>query len=106
MILDEVLAQTQQPTDVLSQKILINGSAISNEIGVLSITVSRQFNRIATAKIVLIDGDPAKREFKLSNENLFKPGNDIEISLGYHENTQTVFKGIITKHALRSKKNT
>jgi len=106
MILDDLLPQTQEPTDVLSQKILVNGSAISNEIGVLSITVLRQFNKIATAKIVLIDGDAAERQFKLSNEDLFKPGNDIEIRLGYHEKTETVFKGVITKHALRSKRNT
>jgi len=106
MILDDVLAQTQEPTDVLSQKILINGSAISKEIGVQTITVSKQFNKIATAKIILIDGDAAARNFKLSDEELFKPGNSIEIQLGYHEKTETVFKGIITKHTARAKRNT
>lgn len=105
MALDDLLPQTQQPTDVLSQKILIDGSAISNEIGVYAITVGKQFNKIATAKIVLLDGNVADREFALSNEDLFKPGSEIEIQLGYHNNTETVFKGIITRHALKAKQD-
>lgn len=103
MALDALLPQTQQPTDVLSQKILVDGSAISNEVRVFAITVSKQFNKIATAKIVLLDGSAADREFALSNEDLFKPGSEIEIQLGYHANTETVFKGLITKHALKAK---
>ena len=106
MALDDLLPQTQQPTDVLSQKILIDGSAISNEIGVYAITVGKQFNKIATAKIVLLDGNAANREFSLSNTDVFKPGSEIEIQLGYHSTTETVFKGIITKHALKARQNT
>jgi len=105
MALDDLLPQTEESTDVLSQKILIDGNAISNEIGVFTITVGKQFNKISTAKIVLLDGDAAAREFALSNEDLFKPGSEIEIQLGYHNTTETVFKGIITKHALKAKQN-
>ena len=105
MALDDLLPQTQQSTDVLSQKILIDGSAISDEIGVYAITVGKQFNKISTGKIVLLDGNAADREFALSNEDLFKPGSEIEIQLGYHSNTETVFKGIITRHALKAKQN-
>jgi Rhs element Vgr protein len=105
MALDDLLPQTQEPTDVLSQKILIGGSAISNDIGVFTITVAKQFNKIATARIVLLDGDAADKEFALSNEDLFVPGSEIEIQLGYHQLFQTVFKGVITKHALKAKQN-
>ena len=105
MALDDLLPQTQEPTDVLSQKILIGGTAISNDIGVFTITVAKQFNKIATARIVLLDGDAAAKEFALSNEDLFVPGSEIEIQLGYHQLFQTVFKGVITKHALKAKQN-
>ena len=105
MALNDLLPQTQEPTDVRSQKILIGGTAISNSIGVFTITVARQFNKIATAKIVLLDGNAADREFALSNEDLFIPGNEIEIQLGYHQILETVFKGVITKHALKAKQN-
>ena len=90
---------------MLSQKILIGGSAISNDIGVFTITVAKQFNKIATARIVLLDGNAADREFALSNEDLFVPGSEIEIQLGYHQLFETVFKGVITKHALKAKQN-
>ena len=105
MILDDLLPQTQEPTDVRSYKILIDGTAISNEIGVSAITVGKQFNRIATAKIVLLDGDSASQKFEISDQDLFKPGSEIEIQLGYHNNTQTVFKGVITRHSLTAKQN-
>ena len=105
MALDDLLPQTQEPTDVLSQKILIGGTAISNDIGVFTITVAKQFNKIATARIVLLDGNAADREFALSNEDLFVPGSEIEIQLGYHQLFETVFKGVITKHALKAKQN-
>jgi len=105
MALDDLLPQTLEPTDVLSQKILIGGTAISNDIGVFTITVAKQFNKIATAKIVLLDGNAAEREFALSNEDLFIPGSEIEIQLGYHQIMETVFKGVITKHALKGKHN-
>jgi len=106
MALDDLLPQTEQPTDVISQKILVDGSAISDEVGIYAITVGKQFNKITTAKIVLLDGDSAVREFALSNEDVFIPGSEIEIQLGYHGDTQTVFKGVITKHALKAKQNT
>jgi len=105
MALDDLLPQTTEATDVLSQKILVDGTAISNEIGVYAITVGKQFNRITTAKIVLLDGNAASREFALSKEDIFVPGNEIEIQLGYHSKTETVFKGIITKHSLKAKFN-
>ncbi|MFL5773142.1 MAG: type VI secretion system tip protein VgrG [Flavisolibacter sp.] len=105
-MLDDLLPQTQEPTDVLSQKILVDGTAISNEIGVFAITVGKQFNRISSAKIILLDGDSSAQKFELSNEDLFTPGSEIEIQLGYHSNTETVFKGIITKHALKAKQKT
>jgi Rhs element Vgr protein len=105
-MLDDLLPQTQEQTDVLSQKILIDGNAISNEVAVFAITVCKQFNRIATAKIVLLDGDSSTQKFELSNEDLFKPGSEIEIQLGYHSNTETVFKGVITRHALKAKQKT
>ena len=53
----------------------------------------------------MLDGDSAESKFELSDEDLFKPGNEIEIQLGYHMNTETVFKGIITRHSLKAKEN-
>lgn len=103
MAITELAPDVKKATDVVSQKILINGSALSGEVRLNAISVTMAHNKIATAVIVLHDGDVAAREFKLSNTDTFKPGNEIEIKLGYHTDVETVFKGIIIKQALHAK---
>src|SRR5688572_3115573 len=103
MALTDLAPEVKQATDVVTQKVLINGSALSGDIRVNAITVNVLHNKIATATLAVHDGDVASREFKLSNTDTFKPGNEIEIKLGYHGDVETVFKGIITKHAIRAK---
>jgi Rhs element Vgr protein len=103
MATTDLTPDVKQATDVVSQKVLINGSALSGEIRVNAISVNAVHNKISTATLVVHDGDASSREFKLSNTDTFKPGNEIEIKLGYHGDVETVFKGIITKHALRAK---
>lgn len=102
---DERLIPTPQPSDLPTFKILIGGSEISGEYQVVSVDVYKVFNKIATAKILLLDGDPAEQDFKISNSDDFKPGNEIEIKAGYHNNETTIFKGIIIKHGLKSTRN-
>jgi len=103
MALPDITPQTQQATDVASHKVLINDKALSGEASVFAISISTVLNKISTATVVLHDGEVSQREFKLSNSDEFKPGNRVEIQLGYHGEVKTVFKGIITKHALRAK---
>lgn len=105
MALPDITPEVKKPTDVISQKVLINGATLSGEVRVNAISVSTVHNKISTATIVIHDGDVASREFKLSNSDTFKPGNEIEIKLGHHGDVETVFKGIITKHALKCKQN-
>ncbi len=87
--------------DVVSQTILVNGAALSNEIGIFQISVNKTFNKVASAKIVLLDGSASDRDFPLSNDDQFKPGNEVTIQLGYHGVVETVFGGIIVKHAIK-----
>ena len=56
-------------------------------------------NRIPTAQLLLIDGDAPKRDFELSNTDLLVPGAEIEINAGYHSDEETIFKGVVIKHA-------
>ncbi len=103
MGLDILIPGTNPPTDVISCKILIDGTELNNEIQVSQIIISKSFNKIASAKLVFIDGDAAEQDFKLSSDDQFKPGNEIEIQLGYHGDVKTVFKGIIIKHGIKIK---
>ena len=95
-----------KPADLVSFKILANNNALSGESRIVSLEVTKQFNRIASARITMADGDPAKQDFAISSkEDSLLPGSEIEIQLGYHGKSKTVFKGIIARQSLRSNKN-
>lgn len=89
------------PTDVVSQKVWINHTVLSNEILLSQFTVQKTYNKVASARLVFVDGSAAERDFALSSGDLFKPGNDISIELGYDGNVETVFEGIIVKHSIK-----
>lgn len=88
---------------VVTFSILSEGKAIKPDIGIMSITVTKEVNRIPTAKIVVRDGNAAEENFKISETNDFIPGKKIEVKLGWGSKDATVFKGIITKHAIKAK---
>ena len=92
---------TTKDTDVVTRKVFINGTAISNEVLLSQITVSKYFNKIASAKMVFLDGSVSDRNFSLSNDDKFKPGNTIKIQLGYSGQADTIFEGIIIKHGIK-----
>ncbi len=97
--------QTSKSADLVTFKILTEGEELSKKYQVKSIVVTKEVNKIPTAQIVLIDGEAAKREFKLSNEELLAPGKEIEITSGYHSDEETIFKGIVIKHNLKIRAN-
>ncbi len=98
-----LLGAGESPTDRVSKTILIDGTPLSNEINVIRFSVSKVYNKIATAKLFIEDGNVEERDFPQSNADLFKPGKEIEIQIGYDESTTTIFKGIIIRHALKIK---
>src|ERR1044071_4096945 len=87
--LDSLPPSSPPATDVVTQKVLIEGSALSKEILLTQITVSKSFNKISFAKLLFKDGSASKRDFALSNDDKFKPGNKIKIQLGYHGKVDT-----------------
>ncbi|MBL4605335.1 MAG: type VI secretion system tip protein VgrG [Flavobacteriaceae bacterium] len=97
--------KTSKSADLITFKVLIEGKELSKIYEVKSIAVTKEVNKIPTAKIVLIDGEASKREFKLSNEEFLIPGKKIEITAGYHSDEDTIFKGVIIKHTLKVREN-
>jgi Rhs element Vgr protein len=90
---------------VITYDILSGGQAINSGYQVLSLAVTKEVNRIPTAKIVFIDGSSSEEKFEISDTSDFIPGKKIHIKLGYDSNNTTVFKGIITKHAVKIRGN-
>jgi len=86
---------------VVTLKISSDGKQLDDSIEILSVLVSKRINRIASATLVLIDGDMPEKDFPLSNSQTFKPGAEIEIKAGYASREETLFKGVIVRHGIK-----
>ena len=64
---------------VIIKKVFINNAELSDTIPLRSFYISKSFNKVSFAKVFFHDGDPSRRDFLLSNDDKFKPGNDIKI---------------------------
>lgn len=102
---DSRIIPTQADTDLATFTILSNGQEIGGEVGIDSVFVVKSVNKIPTARIAVFDGSVPREDFEVSSGNLFVPGAEIEIKAGYHSDESTIFKGIITKHSIQTKKD-
>lgn len=100
----ERVIPSEQPKTVVTSTILSNGVAVAKTYQVLSTIISKEINRIPSATIMIVDGDPAGQSFTVSNQADFEPGKELEIKLGYRGTEETVFKGIVVKHAIKTRK--
>lgn len=88
-------------TDLVTFTIKVNDETVSAQYQVSSIIISKEVNRIPSAKIIIYDGDAAMQDFSISNQDTFAPGAKIEITAGYHSDESSVFTGIVLKHSLK-----
>jgi Rhs element Vgr protein len=103
-ITDRVIP-TSQPADMPTHKILVDGSEIKTYYPIHSIYVTKCANKIASAQIIIYDGDAAEENFEISSTEDFIPGKEIEIKAGYYSDNSTIFKGIIVKHGIQVRRN-
>ncbi len=92
-------------SDLVTFTLKVNGSAVPPTVQLTSISVNREVNRIPYAVLNILDGNPADQTFEVSSSDDFVPGNEVEIQVGYHSKEETIFKGIIVKHALKARGN-
>ena len=99
-------SQTTSPkSGLVTFTIKIEGTAIAQTNGILSIVVSKEINKISSASLVIQDGSASKQDFEASNQDIFIPGKEIEISAGYRSQETPIFKGIIIRHGIKIKSN-
>ncbi|HYE56195.1 MAG TPA: translocation/assembly module TamB domain-containing protein [Chitinophagaceae bacterium] len=98
---NEATIPSSQPKSVCTFKVLSGGAQVPGTWHVLSIVVNKEVNRIPTATIILIDGDPAAQSFEVSNAAEFEPGKEIEIQAGWRNDDETIFKGIAIKQGIK-----
>lgn len=102
---DQSNIPTPATPDVCTMAILIDGTELPGNYHILSVSVSRELNRIPSAILHLRDGEAAQGTFEASNSGHFIPGKEIEIQLGYRSQNDSVFKGIIVKHSIKVRNN-
>lgn len=86
---------------VVKLSLFCDGTAIDNEIQIVSVNIIKAVNKVPSAKIVLLDGDMPAQDFPVSNSDQFKPGSEIKINAGYDDDEETVFEGIVTRHGIK-----
>jgi phage protein D len=98
------MASSKSPDDslqtVISFEVKVGGSALPTGMVVLKLHVKLEVNKIARAYISILGGKSYENLFPESENAIFAPGKDVEISLGYAQKNVKVFSGIITKHSL------
>ncbi len=87
-------------TDLVTFRILANGTEINSSYQVKSIEVSKGLNRIGSARLELYDGSVSSEDFAASDSADFLPGTELTIAAGYHTNNEVIYKGLIVKHGL------
>jgi phage protein D len=97
---------TYKSADLVTYKILVDGTELPATVSVLNINIEKELNRIPSAKIMIADGNPSEQDFPVSNDSLLIPGKEIEIKAGYHSDEETIFKGIIIKHSRQINRRT
>src|SRR3982750_2543297 len=89
------------PSGVATYSISVDGKSVEAGLQVLSISLTKELNKIPLAKNTIRDGDAAQKDFAVSNQDNFIPGKKIIINIGTDSKNAQAFKGIITRHAIR-----
>jgi len=101
----QIFIPNDSKSNVVTYQVIINGQVANPTYELLSLTVTREMNRVPTAKMVFKDGDPSTRTFALSEAQDFVPGTKIAVKLGRDGSNTQVFQGIIIRHGIKVREN-
>ena len=91
------MAAAKSPDDslqlVISFEVKVGGKALPTGLVVLKVHVKLEVNKIARAYISILGGKSYENLFPESEEAIFAPGKDVEISIGYAQKNVKVFSG-------------
>ncbi|MBD78260.1 MAG: hypothetical protein CL840_05005 [Crocinitomicaceae bacterium] len=90
-----------EETNAFSYAISSGGTPIPGSYEVMSMSITQQVGVIGSAEITFRDGSAESQSFEISDSDVFKPGAEIEIKLGYKSDNDPIFKGVVTKQSIR-----
>lgn len=89
------------PTAHRELTVLVEGEPLGRQVQLLTASVSKRVNRLASARLVFLDGAAATGAFPLSDADLLVPGRRVELRAGANDDPVPLFHGIVIRHALR-----
>ncbi|MBA22272.1 MAG: hypothetical protein CMP52_02875 [Flavobacteriales bacterium] len=97
----------KKPLDSLykavSFQIKIDKKPLDSSYEVNKVIAFKEINKLGRARIHILGGDYTTNSFVESESEVFDPGNEVEIKLGYDQKYTLVFQGIILKHSISVK---
>lgn len=96
---------TTSPHLVTSRLLDQNGKALDSRFKFEYLDVRQAVNRISSAEIAFIDGLPDQQNFQLAAEAALAIGQQLSLELGYSNNQQLVFSGIIVEQRIKVKRD-
>ncbi len=79
---------------------------VPREQQLLAAYVTKAVNRLASARLVYLDGTAAGGDFPLSNADTFLPGAEVEVLAGAGSERVPLFTGIVVKQSLKVRDHT
>jgi phage protein D len=79
----------------------IDGQQLPGDAPLVSVQVRRAFGTVASALMVLMDGDMPPGEWPLADADTIKPGVQVTIAAGYDGSTAPIFQGVVTRLGTR-----
>jgi len=68
---------SEQAKTVVTTTLLSDGNEVTKQYQVLSIVVNKEVNRVASATVIILDGEPSKGSFEVSSKPEFEPGKKL-----------------------------
>lgn len=102
---NERIIEDRSQADSTTFTVLLDGNEMEPEYQVMSIAITKEVNRVPSAKLVIRDGEASEEDFPISNKSDFAPGTEVEIKAGKDGIEETVFKGIVIKQGIKVKQD-
>ncbi len=81
----------------------VGGQEVSRASPLLSVTIVKTVNRIASARLAYSDGEASTGDFPLSTADTFVPGQEVEILAGAGSDVVSLFQGVIVRQSIKVK---
>jgi hypothetical protein len=78
----------------------VAGSPLPTSFSIASISIEKHINKIALARITILDGSANTGTFEISSSPIFVSGAELTIEAGYDNKNNLIFQGLVTQQSI------